>query len=150
MNTTQLKPHRAVNGRVRAQHLPVLSDGQCYQVPLQQIVLIQTTRRGQGGCLIRTADGRIYRSSHCISRLQNRLPYFWRVGVGHLVNPEYVQGSVGSVKYQGELWLTTGQRIAVYDVWKERLYMLLRLQEAARQQNKQLGFVAANFVLRCN
>ncbi|MCK8494615.1 LytTR family transcriptional regulator [Spirosoma sp. RP8] len=63
--------------------------------------------------IVHTKDGKAHLIAKGLSVLEKQLPTFWRVHKSHLVNPHYVAGSVGSVRFNALLRLTTGFSVPV-------------------------------------
>ncbi|MCK8490436.1 LytTR family transcriptional regulator [Spirosoma sp. RP8] len=63
--------------------------------------------------IVHTKDGKAHLLAKGLSVLEKQLPTFWRVHKSHLINPYYVTGSVGSVRFNALLQLTTGVSVPV-------------------------------------
>lgn len=60
-----------------------------------------------------TLQGKQYLLSKSLGTLSRQLPQFWRVHKSHLVNPDYIIGSIQSVRRKSVLRLTTGVTVPV-------------------------------------
>jgi two-component system LytT family response regulator len=68
-----------------------------------------------------TRNGDRYLISKTIRALNSQLPGFWRVHKSRLVNPDYVLGSIASVRNKAILRLSTSETVVVARRYKKNV-----------------------------
>lgn len=86
-------------------------------------------------------NGERYLVSKTLSYLESQLPTFWRVHKSHLVNPQYVQNCVASVRRSSLLRLNNNQSVTVARRSKATVCRLLKEKPHPKTPIEQVGLV---------
>ncbi|WP_425276946.1 LytR/AlgR family response regulator transcription factor [Spirosoma oryzicola] len=90
---------------------------------------------------IYTKNGERYLVSKTLSYLELHLPFFWRVHKSHLVNPQYIQGCIASVRRNSLLRLNNNQSVTVARRLKATVCRLLKEKPHPKTPIEQVGLV---------
>ncbi|WP_425276932.1 LytR/AlgR family response regulator transcription factor [Spirosoma oryzicola] len=86
-----------------------------------------------------TRNGERYLVSKTLSHLELQVPTFWRVHKSHLVNPQYIQDCIASVRRNSLLKLNNNQSVTVARRLKATVCRLLKEKPRTATSLRNLG-----------